>query len=62
MGKRRNRWYAWWYLAISIGFVLLAVNRALYGENAWLVALRAVISAGFAVLAAIEFRARGKNR
>jgi hypothetical protein len=62
MRQRRNRWYAWWYLAISAGFVLLAINRALYGEKPWLIGLRIVIAAVFAVLAAIEFHARDRNR
>jgi hypothetical protein len=55
-------WFAWWYLAISLGFVLLAVSRAIMGEKAWLVGIRIVIAAGFAVLSAFEFRARGRRR
>ena len=42
--------------------VLLAINRAIYGERVWLVGLRLVIAAGFAVLAAFEFRAMRSNR
>ena len=60
---RRNgfRWSAWWYAAIALGFLLLAVNRAIAGDKAWLLALRVVIAAGFAVLAAFEFRAKNRN-
>ena len=55
---RRNsfHWVPWWYLAIALGFLLLAVNRAIVGEKPWLIAVRAVIAIGFAVLAALELR------
>lgn len=59
--QRRSRWFAWWYGAISLGFILLAISRALSGEKAWLVAVRLIIAAGFAVLAAFEFRST-RNR
>ena len=55
---RRSRWFAWWYVTISAGYLLLALHRFLHGERPWLIALRVVISAGFATLAALEFRAR----
>jgi hypothetical protein len=48
---------AWWYVTIALGFLLLAINRAILGEKPWLVGVRVVIAAGFAGLAAIEFRA-----
>ncbi|MGA8598698.1 MAG: hypothetical protein WB676_28615 [Bryobacteraceae bacterium] len=54
-------WFAWWYLAISLGFVLLAVSRVIAGEKAWLVGIRLLIAAGFGVLSAFEFR-RGDRR
>lgn len=60
--QRGNVWFAWWYAAISLGFVLLAINRAISGERAWLVGVRLVIAAGFAVLAGFEFRAKRRNR
>ncbi len=53
---RRSRLYAWWYLTIAIGFLLLAINRTLAGEKAWLIVLRIVIALGFAALAYLEFR------
>jgi uncharacterized membrane protein YgaE (UPF0421/DUF939 family) len=57
---RRNsfHWVPWWYLAIALGFLLLAVNRAIVGEKPWLIGVRAVIAIGFAVLAALEFRTK----
>ncbi|MBZ5594911.1 MAG: hypothetical protein LAP39_21925 [Acidobacteriia bacterium] len=54
--KLRSRWFAWWYFTIALGFVLLAINRALVGEKVWLIALRFVIAAGFAALGYVELR------
>jgi hypothetical protein len=50
------RWFAWWYCSIALGFVLLAIYRGLAGEARWLIGIRIVIAAGFAALAAMEFR------
>lgn len=55
-----SRWLAWWYLTISLGFLLLAARYALVGEKLWLVGIRVVIAAGFAVLSYAEFRSRPK--
>ena len=52
------RWTGWWYFAIALGFLLLAVNRAILGERPALIVVRLVIATGFAVLSALEFRAR----
>jgi hypothetical protein len=57
----RFRWYGWWYLTIALGFVLLAINRAIVGERAWLVALRLIIAMGFLILAYFEFRAKDRR-
>jgi hypothetical protein len=59
--KLRSRWYAWWYFSIALGFVLLAVNRALAGERVWLIALRFVIAAGFAALGYMEIRSSARR-
>jgi hypothetical protein len=61
MGRGRFRWSAWWYAAIALGFLLLAVSRAIQGDKLWLVALRVIIAAGFAILAVFEFRAKGRS-
>jgi hypothetical protein len=55
------RWTAWWYAAIALGFVLLAINRAIVGEKLWLIVIRVVIATGFAILAAFEFVGKGKK-
>ena len=57
----RFRWMAWWYSAISVAFLLLAVSRAITGEKLWLVVVRLIISAGFAILATFEFKAKRKQ-
>jgi hypothetical protein len=49
---------AWWYVAIAVGFLLLAINRAIVGDRPWLVGLRLVIALGFSALAALEFRTK----
>jgi hypothetical protein len=41
--------------------VLLAINRAIVGERAWLVALRLIIATGFLILAYFEFRAKDRR-
>ena len=48
--------FAWWYLTISLAFVLLAADRILRGQAAWLIGVRLVIAAGFGALAMMEFR------
>jgi len=55
------RWIAWWYSAISAAFLLLAISRALTGEKLWLIIVRLIVSIGFAVLAAFEFKAKRKR-
>ncbi|HTM48238.1 MAG TPA: hypothetical protein VL285_06145 [Bryobacteraceae bacterium] len=55
----RFRWTAWWYASISLAFFLLAANRVILRDRPWLIGVRVVIAAGFAVLSMLEFR--GKN-
>ena len=55
-------WIAWWYSTIAIGFVLLAINRAILGEKPWLIGLRLLIALGFGALAALEFRTKGRRK
>jgi hypothetical protein len=51
-----RRLFALWYASIALGFVLLAVRSIMIGGRAWLIALRFVIAAGFALLAWAEFQ------
>jgi hypothetical protein len=57
----RSRWFALWYFAIALGFVLLAINRALVGEKAWLIVLRLVIAAGFSALGYAELKSSARK-
>jgi hypothetical protein len=54
---RPARIFGWWYACIAVGFLLLGVRSILGHEGAWSIALHAIISAGFAVLAWITLRA-----
>ena len=60
MGWHRS-WVAWWYGTIALGFVLLAIHRAILGERPWLIGLRFVIALGFGALAALELRTKGRR-
>jgi hypothetical protein len=52
------RLFAWWYFAIALGYILLAINQGFISRSAWGVILRLVIAAGFAALGYIELRSR----
>ena len=62
MRGRRSRLLAWWYVAIAIGFALLAIVHAIFGEKLWLIGIRVILALGFAALAAMEFRAQNRGR
>jgi hypothetical protein len=40
-----------------MAFFLLAANRVIVGDRPWLIGVRVVIAAGFAILSMLEFRA-----
>ena len=54
----KRRWIAWWYIAIGVGFALLGIVNILAGGKAWLIAIRFIIAAGFALLGWSELRFR----
>ncbi len=56
MEWNRSRLFAYWYAAIGLGFVLLAVQRILVGGIAWMIVLRFVIAGGFFTLAWMQWR------
>ena len=56
------RWMAWWYVAIAVGFALLAIDHIVTGDKPWLIGVRIVIALGFGFLAYMEFRAKPRNR
>jgi len=59
--QAKSRFYAWWYFTIALGFLLLAINRAIVGEKIWLIILRIVIAVGFAMLGYAELRSRPRR-
>jgi hypothetical protein len=58
----RSRWFAWWYAAIAVGFLLLAITQGIIGAGFWPVALRILIALGFAALSVFEFQTRDRPR
>jgi hypothetical protein len=61
MWPLRSRWFAWWYAAIAVGFVLLAITQGLMQRGFWQVALRLLIALGFGALSVFEFQTRDKR-
>jgi hypothetical protein len=60
--KRTVRsWMAWWYIAIAAGFALLTIDHILTHDRPWLVAVRAVIAAGFGFLGYTEFHTKRRK-
>lgn len=62
MPEKRIRWMAWWYVAIALGFGLLTIDHMVTRDKPWLIAVRAVIAAGFGFLGYMEFHAKNRNR
>ena len=58
MRLRGSNLVAWWYLTIALAFTLLAADRILRGQAAWLIGVRLAIAAGFGALAVMEFKGR----
>lgn len=54
-------WMPWWYLAIAVGFTLLAIDHMFFRDKPYLIAVRLIIAAGFGFLAYMEFAARKKR-
>ena len=50
MPRLDQRWIGWWYIAIGIGFVLLAIVNIIAGGRGWLITLRFVLAGGFGFL------------
>jgi hypothetical protein len=52
----QSRNWGWWYLSISIGFLLLAIVNTMRGARLAATVLRIFIAIGFALLSWIQFR------
>lgn len=61
MAPQRTRLFAWWYLSIALGFLMLTVRQILIGGRLPGIIVRLVISAGFALLAVYAFRSQSKS-
>jgi hypothetical protein len=51
-----SKYWAWWYIAIGIGFLLLAIVNTMRGASLAGVAIRVVIAIGFEILGWIQYR------
>jgi hypothetical protein len=52
----QSKHWGWWYLSISVGFILLAIVHLLHGARLGAIALRIGVAAGFALLGWMQFR------
>ena len=52
----QSKHWAWWYLSISVGFILLNVVWLMRNGNMWAIIVRAIISLGFAALAWMQWK------
>jgi hypothetical protein len=59
--RLRTRIYAWWYVSIGVGFLLLAINRWIMGESLWLILLRMGIGIGFLLLAVLTLKSNPRT-
>ena len=60
VNRKRIQWLAWWYLAIAVGFVLLAVDHMIIRDKPWLIGIRLILAAGFGLLSRMEFTKKRK--
>lgn len=52
----QSKHWAWWYLSISVGFLLLALVYLLHSARLFQIVARLVIALGFAALAGMQWR------
>ncbi len=62
MRPNDSRWIAYWYISIAVGFVLLAIYNQIIGGKLWLIGVRLIIAAGFALLGWMDLRAKRHKR
>jgi hypothetical protein len=60
VSRKQIRWRAWWYLAIAVGFFLLAIDHLILRDKGWLIGIRLVLAAGFGMLSSMEFTNKRK--
>ena len=54
MRRSRNRWFGWWYLALSTGFLMLTLDHIVVKDSGLGIGVRAAIAAGFGLLSWME--------
>jgi hypothetical protein len=52
----QSKYWGWWYIAIGIGFLLLAIVNTMRGGSLTAIVARIVIAIGFECLAWVQFR------
>ena len=52
----QTKYQGWWYIAIGIGFLLLAIVNTMRGARLAGIVVRLVIAVGFEILAWMHFR------
>lgn len=52
----QSKHWAWWYLSISVGFLLLALVYLLHNARLFQIVARLVIALGFAALAWMQWK------
>ena len=61
MKRHGISWLAWWYLAIAVGFCLLALDHVITRDKPWLIGIRLILAAGFGLLSRMEFTKGSRN-
>jgi hypothetical protein len=56
VGGFQSKHWGWWYLSISVGFILLAIVHLLHGARLAAIVLRIGVAVGFALLGWMQFR------
>ncbi len=51
-----SKYWGWWYVAIGVGFLLLAIVNTMRGASLAGIAIRIFIAIGFEILGLIQFR------
>jgi hypothetical protein len=52
----QSKHWGWWYVSISLGFLLLAIVNTMRGARLAAIVIRIVIALGFALLGWMQFR------
>jgi hypothetical protein len=51
-----SKHWCWWYIAIGVGFLLLAIVNTIRGAPLYATVLRVIIAIGFEVLGWFQYR------